>query len=238
MNFNEYVKSQWPERTGLYFLITEYIPLIFIMLFLASLIFAIMGVIANKPFSKIKRENDQLKNQLEIISDNVEAVVNGLLLQLSNKLILASGEDSRITIYIHNGDRHFISFGRFSPNTAFRTKGRQMLPDNQGCVGKAWSNAWCYEGSLDYKQARKYYSITKDMWKQMRMKSKMYAAKRIDSNNRQPLALIVFESCIPNRFLENQIKNHLDNEEPYLASVIECLKEHIPDPSSASNRGF
>jgi hypothetical protein len=159
------------------------------------------------------------------------------LLQLATKLILAQGEDSRLTIYIHNGQNSFISFGRYSPNPLLNKKGRPSLPEHEGCIGRAWQNAWCFEGDLTQRLARKDYKVSKASQDVMRMKSKFYAAKRIDAQN-IAIAILVFESMNPNRFQENHIKDILDKEEPYLANLLEGLRCHIPDPTCAARKGY
>lgn len=207
----------------------------------AALLF--LSIIQATRSNSIRKLETRLKNhedKINFISNNIEMLVNGILLNISSKLSLARGESSRMTIYVHNGRGSFISFGRYSTDPTFSGRGRPLLPDNAGCISHAWANDWCYEPDLKYKDLRQKYGISsKEEYQTMRMKSKFYAVKRIDtSNGRTPVAVLVFESIAPNRFTERQVKSILDNEESYLAEIIGCLKDHIPDPQDAEKRGF
>lgn len=236
--FADYIHTKFPERTGLYGLLNEYIPWLFIGFFVLGGAFASLRIFTQKSIGKLEKELAAEKETVNLVAGNIETLVNGLLLKLSERIGFQKGESSRITIYIHNSNGHFISFGRYSPDPLYRTKGRDLLPDNQGCISKAWSCDWCYESNLSYKDAKKNYAIDRDAYEPQRMRSLFFAVKRLDGANKKPLAVLVVESKTNDRFPEQQIKSILDNEESYLAEIIDCLKDHIPDPQEATKRGF
>ncbi len=187
---------------------------------------------------KLKKQVDEYREKINIIASNVETLVDGILLRLAEKLKLDKGDPSRLTIYIHNSNGHFISFGRYSPDPSLNEKGRSLLPDNAGCISQAWKSDWCYEGNLSSKDCRQKYKVEQSVVDGLRMKSRFYAVKRIDSSNKRPLAVVVFESVTANKFDEQKIRNLLNGEEAYLAEIIDCLKEHIPNPQDAQKWGF
>lgn len=237
-DFAGIVLSEFPARTGLHEILSNTIPWAFLIFFVAAGIFSSFRIFTQKTIKSLSIELQKEHQNADLVANNVEALVTGLLLQLSSRLGFTRGEPTRLTIYVHNGNGGFISFGRHCPDPTYAGKGRTLLSANAGCIAKAWANDWCYEGDLAYKDARRKYQITREAYETMRMKSKFYAVKRIDSNTSQPLAVVVLESINPNRFAENQVKSVLDGEEAYLASTIQCLKPHIPDPGDAKRRRF
>lgn len=238
---NDFVslRYKYPNWPGLFNYLEALIPPLFIFFFILAGICSAFRIFTNKAVGKLEKELEKEREKVDLIANNIETLVNGLLLRLSQKIGFTRGEPSRLTIYIHNNNGHFISFGRYSPDPSFNGRGRNLLPDNSGCVSRAWSADWCYEGDLSYKNARKNYGIDKASYEPQRMRSVCFAVKRIDSSSRQqPLAVLVVESKTAGRFPEAQIKAILDGEESYLAEIIGCLKTHIPDPQDASQRGF
>jgi hypothetical protein len=236
---NDFVslKDKYPNWPGLFNYIAAYVPPLFITFFIAAGICSSFRFFTQKSINRLKRELKAECSKVEVIANNIETLVDGLLLKLSEKIGFAKGEPSRITIYIHRNNK-FISFGRYTPDPSFGGKGRNTLPDNEGCIGQAWRSDWCFESNLGYKESRKKYNITRETHVKLRMKAVFFAVKRIDAPNKQPLAVLVVESKNANQFPEATIKDILDNEEMYLAEIIHCLKDHIPDPQDALKRGF
>lgn len=237
-DFAGYLLSIFPERTGLHSLLRDYIPLLFAISFVIGGLFSFLRLFTQKTINKLENELMEEQHKISLIAENIETLVNGLLLRLSEKIGFGKGEASRLTIYIHNNNGHFISFGRYTPDPAYRAKGRKLLPDNEGCISRAWSADWCYEPNLSYRDAKKSYAVTREAYEPQRMRSVFFAVKRIDASNKNPLAVLVVESKTHNRFQESLIKTTLDDEESYLAEIIDCLKDHIPDPQDAKKRGF
>lgn len=236
---NDFValKDKYPNWPGLFNYIDAFVPPLFIIFFVLAGICSSFRLFTQKSIGCLKRELKIEASKVELIANNIETLVDGLLLKLSEKIGFAKGEPSRITIYIHRNNQ-FIPFGRYTPDPSFSGKGRNTLPDNEGCIAQAWRSDWCYEGDLKYKVSRRKYGLTRETHEGLRMKSVFFAVKRIESTNRQPLALLVVESKNANQFPETEIKDILDNEEAYLAEIIHCLKDHIPDPQDALERGF
>ena len=232
------LRDKYPNWPGLFNYIEAWVSPLFILFFILAGICSALRIFTTKSFCKIERELSEERDKVNLIANNIETLVNGLLLRLSEKIGFQRGEPSRLTIYIHNNNGHFISFGRYSPDPLYSGRGRNLLPDTSGCISRAWSSDWCYESNLTYRLARKSYGINKESYEPQRMRAVCFAVKRIDSNRQIPLAVLVVESKTEGRFPEDQIKAILDGEEAYLAEIIGCLKTHIPDPQDASERGF
>lgn len=236
--FADWFIKQYPERTGLYIFFKDVIPPIFIYAFIAGGLFSSFRIFTQKSLFKLEKELKAEQEKVGLIADNIETLVNGILLRLSEKMQFTRGDPTRLTIYIHNSQGQFISFGRYTPDPSYMSKGRNLIPDNQGCVSAAWSLDWCYEGNLTYKNARKKYNLPEEIYRAQRMKALFFAVKRIENENRIPIALLVVESKEKDRFSEATIKGILSEEEAYFARIISCLRTHIPDPQDAKKRGF
>lgn len=238
-DFPSYLGKSFPNWSGLGTLLSEWLPIVTITATFATAFCALLGIITQKSVGKIKEELKAEREKVTLIANNIEAVVDGLLLQLSEKLAFDNGEPSRITIYVHNGRSEFVSFGRYSPDPILRHKGRAWLPESEGCIAAAWRSNWCYEGNLLAKDAKSKYKVSVENIDQRKMKSVFYAVKRIDSGvGNNPLAVLVVESAIKTRFEQGYVKEILIGEEAYFAEIISSLREHIPDPSQAGRSGF
>jgi hypothetical protein len=237
--FSSYVGRRFPNWGGLEDLLSNWLPLVTIVATFGAAFCAFLGILTKKSVERLKKELQDEKEKVTIIANNIEAVVDGLLLKLSEKLAFDNGEQSRITIYVHNGRNHFVSFGRYSPNPNFRAKGRSYLPENEGCISSAWRSNWCYEGNLLQEEAKAKYNIGDESLRGRKMNSVFYAVKRINTGaTNNALAVLVVESERVNRFDQEKIKKTLDDEEAYFAEIISRLKDHIPDPSQAEKKGF
>ncbi len=237
-DFADFIFKLDPTHTGLHTFLASFIPWSAIGFFLASVACSSLRIFTQKSIGELEAALADERDKINIIANNIETVVNGLLLKLAEKLAFDRGEPSRITIYVHNGDNYFISFGRYSPDPLFAKKGRNLLPDDQGCISTAWHADWCYEGDLRFIESRRRYNVQKATHDAQRMRARNFAVKRINGDKNQPLAVVVVESKIPNRFPEAAIKQLLDNEETYFAEIIGSLRDHIPDPADAKRRGF
>ncbi len=106
------------------------------------------------------------------------------------------------------------------------------------CISKAWREDWCFENKLTYREAKRKYKIEREWYESQNMNSVFFAIKRINGNNKQPLAVLVVESKTELRFNENNIKKILEDQESYFSEMIHSLREYIPDPDNATERGF
>lgn len=144
---------------------------------------------------------------------------------------------------MHDNKNNFIPCARYSNNPELQKKGKVEYPDNQGCISKAWQHDWCFDNnfdsSADYAQYNlDTYKIPKLTTRQMKMKSHLYAVKRIKNEYGKPLAVIVVESLEKNFFKEDEIKTQLGQAEGFFAHIIEQLWDHIPKPMDAKQRGL
>ncbi len=72
----------------------------------------------------------------------------------------------------------------------------------------------------------------------LNMHSYLYAAKRINDGNGHPLAVIVVESTIGDRYDPTNLRELLDREEGVISELITKLRSHIPQLSFARTQGF
>jgi hypothetical protein len=70
------------------------------------------------------------------------------------------------------------------------------------------------------------------------MPSRLYAVLGINGVSGNPVAVMVVESTDPNRWDEALLKAVMKEQEEYLAELVMRLKEYIPDPSGASEKGL
>ena len=232
--------DSYPNRTGLYEIIIYLIPRLGVGFYFLSSICSFMGIFTKKTVGRLEKEVAEKQDKLDILAQNIQSLLTGTLVLLSQKIEFEKGEKSRLTIYIHNGSNGFTCFARFSYNPEFQKKRRSTLPDNQGCISNAWRYDWCYEGNLDGSRAKKCYNISKKEYSSMRMKSVFYAVKKISTqdNKKTPLAVIVFESETRNRLSEESIKSIMGTQEPYFADIISSLKDYIPHSSDLRKEGL
>jgi len=113
---------------------------------------------------------------------------------------------SRISIYIFD-DEYFKMIGRWAPRTDLKKPGREVYPKDQGFISKAWNNGtknyYHYNKLPNYEKDSDAYidevqensKISKDVIKNLSMKSRAYFAKKIKGEyNRDVIGIIVIES--------------------------------------------
>lgn len=239
--------TKYPNWKGIFEFIQSNILSTLLIVAFINLFFTLFHLLYIKPSIKIliaDLEKSISKN--ELIAENVKNVFDGYLYQISTKLKFGSKESNceRVTVYIHDSSNHFIPFGRFSANPKLRAPGRLQYPDDQGCISHGWRNGWHFENDMGesvdayVKNSKTKYAIHKKTLDVMKMKSKLYAVKRIDGDNGKQLAVLVVESLTQNRFEEKELEITLKQEEYNLSELIVKLKAHIPSLENAKLRGF
>ncbi len=195
-----------------------------LILITSSISLAIISIFDLQDRKTKKTREEQLQNEKkknEVISDNIKNLFDGYLYQLSNTLGFGNKKEytERITLYIHDGINKFIPFGRFSQNPEFRKHGRPEYPDDQGCIAKSWQNGWCFDNDFSTEEDQLFtkhkdeYKIPKETSRKFKMKSRLYAAGRIntqDSGN--PLAILLVESTEKDRYDEDEIKKKIEDQ--------------------------
>jgi hypothetical protein len=225
--------------------ISDYLPDVVIWTVGINFILSLVDSVCSDTIKKLMVELSEEKQKNKLITSNVKNLFEGYLLQLATHKI-GFGKNNkvsdRITLYLHDGSSKFIPFGRYAVNPKFSSPGRTEYPDNEGCISKGWQHGWYFQSNMgntrNYtRKSEELYNITPYILSKMKMHSKFYAVKRIE-NNGKPIALLVVESLEKNRFIENEIKQKLEQEESFIAELIRKLESYIPKPSNAKSRGF
>lgn len=178
----------------------------------------------------------------EIIANNIKALFDGFLFHLSTGKLEFAGQESRATLYIHDGVNKFIPFGRYSTNPQYSRPGRSEYPDDQGVIARGWQKGWYFDSNKSADDYVLYnnreYGMPTGVLRKVKMKSKLFGVKRIENLQGQPIALMLVESTHADQFVEADLKLKLAQEERVIAELITQLKEYIPLPLNAKERGL
>ena len=174
-------------------------------------------------------------------------MMQGHLLQIAKgKLEFADNGKDRINIYVYDGESYFVRAGRFSYNPRYCTGGRQVYPEDEGCINRAWENG-TYAVSLpdprkdleQYIKAHHDMSLSKDTASQLRMKPRFYYGIRFSrDSDSHPLGVIVIESDMPNRFSEVKLSERLREDCLYISNITQRYIQDVPKLSIATKKGF
>lgn len=196
---------------------------------------------SRKTLPELEMKLAEYEEVSETIHNNIKELFDGFLMNVSVSK-LGCTPDERITLYIHNGKKTFIPFGRASLNTEYRKKGRPFYPDGQGCISKGWKNGWdFYDFKIDPSEningyaSEQYqqYGIQKGITKKLKMHPRQIGAFRI-GNKHNPVGIIVVESIKPEKFIASDLKEKLEEQDEYLTHMILTLDKYISAPSKAS----
>jgi hypothetical protein len=239
------LKNNYPDWRGIFNIAES--PTIF-WLFIA---FAVLSALTSVSEWRRKKSLRQLSNQIaslkeqnEVISENIKNLFDGVLYNLSKKLDFTERDQSRISLYIHDKKQSFVPFGRYSPNPEFQKPGRSYYPDRQGCISRGWQHGWHFENTFgDTPHAHKKkntndYHIPVEVYGNLKMKSYVYAVKRLNDKNGDSLAVIVVESTQKDRFTESELQERLNGTVEDFSHMIKALKDYIPTPDNANEQGF
>ncbi len=235
-----------------YFYIAEFIVPQLGWVLIGSIVFYILikitEAIAKPRLQKMENELKDFKAKDSIISEQVENLFDGYLYNLAGLLKFGEGEQDceRISLYIHDNDKTFIPCGRYSANPKYKKRTRSSYPDHEGCIAKGWENGWHFDDKfpcpntekatyIDY--CLKEYDIQRNTTRKINMQSRVFAVLRI-KNDADPLVIIVVESIENTRFIENDIKKILQDQNVFLVHTINNLKDYIPRPSIAKEGGI
>jgi|GEM_PF-3488327 len=223
-----------------------YIPhsdVIISLLLFASLIASLFIVFSEPRVKSLREKNKKLTEQLSIIITNTENLFNGYLYTFyTDKIVFKHNIEDRLTIYIHDEKKqYFIPCGRYSPSPVYAKKGRPSYPENEGIIGEVWLSGWHYKRYATAKEARedslKTYNMPRNTYKNLKLQALFFAGLRVSHDNTN-YGLVMFESTDTNRYQEQEIKKILEEQVPYLCSLIQGLKPYIPKPQDATEEGF
>lgn len=221
---------------------------IYALIFLvpANILFSFLIAATQKTLTDLEAENKELLERNERIGESITVFFDGVLYNLSRKLRFNASGSERVSLYvIQEKDKSFIACGRFSYNPNYREKGRTQFNNSEGCISKAYNQDWFFDNQLPEPNTENYilhcethHSVPREILGQIRMKSRLYAAKRIIDPDARHLGVIVVESPCQDAFSESELKRVLTEEAMYLAKVISDLRGYIPEPSFAADRGL
>lgn len=198
--------------------------------------------------SKLQKEIAALQSNLGTHSETYKDIIYRVLFQIFVGLSLK--DTDRVTLYKHNG-KAFILLGRYSSNPSFQSNGRPIYADSEGCIGIAWRNNESIITELpdphleahDYLKFQLGYYLQRETIQNLNMKSRSYAAFRIqEPEGLNPLAVVVFESirinCLDIEEIRRKIRE--DSEGKMIGHLLYAMRglNWDPDPSFARERGF
>lgn len=204
--------------------------------------FAVAAFTSSYAQSRLTPSLVTLKGKVDLIGENLRTFCDGLMADLANKLAITGNDQSRISLYIHDGEQHFVLCGRYSPNPVLKKPGRPFYPDHQGCIAEGWRQNWFFENQLGVRKTYQTntlarYQIGGDIFERLTMKSQMYGVKRIDCNNKA-IGLIVVESLRQDRFDDDTLRVALEEAAVQCANILNSFRDYVPTPSIASRKGF
>jgi hypothetical protein len=194
----------------------------------------------NKSINQLDKKIENYESILKTITENIRSLFDGFLYKFATKKLNVTDKD-RISLYIYDeNEKKFILFGRYAVNPKYIKSNRKYYIDNNGCISKSLESKWHFDNKFPKNEKdwinynNSIYNISKNEAKKMKMKSKLYAALRIDNRNKI-LAVILFESLDSEKFNENKIKKILEDQENYLEETISALELYIPKPSKVKD---
>ena len=196
-------------------------------------------------------ERDVAVRKVQTIGENMKSFLDGLLLDLAVNRLKFPREDGecgdRISLYAHDNAGCFVPLARFSFNPKFRDVGRAKYPADQGFIGCAWGGGRCFQFGLPdpaadkagYLQRHSAFDVPKKIVDGLRMKSRLYYAVRLDAEDSSPMAVIVLESCKPDRWSEAELKDIFEDEDKTrLAELVAIVFPFFGSEGNLAQKGL
>lgn len=210
-----------------------------------SLALGVVVATRGKSLRTMALEQKSQRSQIAEIGNVIVILFDGLLLNLATRLKLTQESQVRLSLYVHEPTMNaFIPCGRYSPNPHFRVRGRTSYPDHEGCIGKGWVNGWHFDSGVPTQPAArraynlKSYSIPEHVSDSVRMKSALYAAKRLDDATGAAVAVLVVEALGANHFVEGELRDTVEAVVADYARVVHAMRGYIPNPADAAASGL
>lgn len=189
-----------------------------------------------------EKEIEQKKQEVAKLEDNLgktwsASTLSPILLQTLFKQLDFDAQE-RISLYKHDQDKRFTIAGRYALNAKYRDKKRPYYPDDQGCLGQAWSNGESEAVNLPdpltdidayVNYSKQEWNIPKEASRKFIMKSRHYFAKSIVGNTnylKKPIGVIVFESTETSAIESVKIKKIIDSNPIY--ELLPWIIENYP----------
>lgn len=233
------------HELGLYLLIA---------VFFGSLIIGLRIIKKRKSLSIIGQEKEELGKKVQQLENDIDVLLaqqsdffKVLLSNLFYKLELNANE--RISIYKHEKDK-FIILGRYSSNPELKKIRRKFYDESEGFINKAWTSE---TGELEitelpdyeddkrgyYKNICDVHPISREVFSDIRMKSRCYYLKAITGhNNIDRIAVVVFESLVPDCFDNQQVNDILEAEERMIITFVSNMKSMHSGSDMAQKMGY
>ncbi len=232
--------GEHPAEIFFHWLLFSHPLRIFLFTQVLLLFIAIAEKITIGSYTRLKRELKRKDAKLDVLYNNMKELFDGLLMSFANaELAFGTHEQNqeRISLYLAKKDKnndidYLYPIGRYSSNPDFRSKRRSRYSINKGCIGEAYRNGYCYNGSITPEECLNKYSYSEDEYKAMRMKSKTVAAISIKDKSDRVIGVLVAESQEIS-WLSGTIKRKLEKQAKYYAEICMTLKDYIDDKTES-----
>lgn len=222
-----FFKSWWPDLlvyvgAGLFSVCmatlnskSSLIPCLF---FICSVLFVIVGLYYKTKqkdnVRNLKETLTDLSESMQIAEQAMDGFFDDLLAYIASTWCSCNAND-RVTLYTHHDDS-FNQIARYAEVPEYKIAGRKIIPANQGAIGLAWrsTDEIFYKGDIPdpIDAEERYYAclsdmqITQDVAENMSMKSRTFAIFHVKHPRMGRVALLVFESLVPNAFDIDELK--------------------------------
>lgn len=240
-------RNKYPSWSGPLDWIEGLMPLVFVVSAGTALAAGLIGTRRSKKVTELYNQLQEQRGQIAEVGNVIVILFDGLLLNLANKLELDQGSQARLSLYVHDAERRaFIPCGRYSRNPDFIQPGRTTYPDDQGCIAVGWRKGWHFDNQIPPESQavarRTYnlrnYSIPEWTTDSIRMKSTLYAVKRLDNLEGKAIAVLVVEAINPDHFTEADLRDTINGSINDYARVIHELRAYVPNPAKAAESGL
>lgn len=236
--------ESFPNWSGPINLVPAGLICLFLISLVATIILAYYKSKAAPAINELSSRAERAQELEDLIAENVSEFFNGILVGMTAQLNLRTVDDYRLTLYVPSSDDKLVRAGRYSTNPNYRKVGRKYIPTGEGLVSEAWQSGNAFasdlgEGDKFIENAVTKYNLAERTARNLNMKPRFLAAVRIDQkNNNEPIGVLVFESKKQKQFTKTEIYGKLSTMTVFFESSIPSLREHIPTPEIAKEKGF
>lgn len=210
--------------------------LLYIIFVIVAIITAVISTLNQKEISALEKSNTQsttkivdLENALNDSVQSMNDLFNSYLMLIVKNLDFGSTE--RISVY-KVFEEQFLLIGRASFNPTLTRIRRNSYPIDEGFIGEGWKDGEFFIDSLIdstqpssreayYRDVMSKCTISKDILKNLNMKSCTYLVYRMDGYEGTPKAVIVVESTKVGGFTRETVIETLNEVKQPLVMFIE-----------------
>lgn len=185
---------------------------------------------------KVRKERDEMRTGRAEAEEQVEELRSRLDQALKEVISLylrrcmrhrVFAQTERVSLYAYT-DEHFVLAGRHSEHPDNKNPRRQRFPSRQGCIGSAWYGDPCFVTLPDPDTETQAYldvmnlsfGLNANAVSALRMKSRVYYARAIQSHDTTRVGVIVFESTRVDGLDQPYLESIVSRKQPYLADLI------------------